>query len=128
MMQHPEKQFSVTWRGKKFNFGMNHGANLKELGDKLQTLTNVKPDTLRLIVPTNKGSKLLYPFSDEHSYLPLEAASTLEVWKVMFIPVSWFNRNLIVFCLANLHWSLKFKFAQILHMYSQNVILFVSVW
>ncbi|KAL3502654.1 hypothetical protein ACH5RR_037103 [Cinchona calisaya] len=78
MMQTPEKQLSVTWRGKKFLLDMKQGANLKELGDKLQQLTNVRVDTLRLIIPTNKGSKMLYPFSDEHSYLPLEAASILE--------------------------------------------------
>nr|XP_027064562.1 uncharacterized protein LOC113690741 isoform X2 [Coffea arabica] len=78
MMQPPEKQLSVTWRGKKFILEMKHGANLKELGDKLQQLTNVKVGTLRLIVPTNKGSKMLYPFSDEHSYLSLEAASAIE--------------------------------------------------
>lgn len=78
MMQPPEKQLSVTWRGKKFTLEMKHGANLKDLGDQLQQLTSVKVDTLRLIVPTNKGSKMLYPFSDEHSYLPVEAASAIE--------------------------------------------------
>lgn len=88
-MQPPEKQLSVTWRGNKFILEMEHGANLKELGDKLQQLTNVRVDTLRLIVPTNEGSKMLYPFSDEHSYLPLEAASAIEVWKINFPLFSW---------------------------------------
>lgn len=80
MRQHSEKQLSVTWRGKTFVLQMDQSAKLKDLGERLQKLTNVKVDTLRLIVPANKGSKLLYPFSDEHSNLPLDVASTLEVW------------------------------------------------
>ncbi|CAI9090130.1 OLC1v1024834C1 [Oldenlandia corymbosa var. corymbosa] len=77
-MQHLEEQLSVTWRGRTFILEMDPSAKLKDLGDRLQELTNVKSDTMRLIVPAKKGSKLLYPFSDEHSNLSLEAASTIE--------------------------------------------------
>ncbi|XP_009606084.1 uncharacterized protein [Nicotiana tomentosiformis] len=69
---------SVIWRGKKFTLEMDPTATLKSLGDELLNLTNVRDDTLRLIVPTNKSSRLLYPFSEEHSCLKLEAASILE--------------------------------------------------
>ncbi|XP_075477035.1 uncharacterized protein LOC142518200 isoform X2 [Primulina tabacum] len=65
----------VTWRGQKFTVEINQNATLKDLGDHLQTLTNVKADTLRLLVSTGKSSTMLYPFSDKHSCLSLEAAS-----------------------------------------------------
>ncbi|KAK9284353.1 hypothetical protein L1049_023524 [Liquidambar formosana] len=71
---------SVTWRGKKFNVEMSSGATLKEFGYELLKLTSVKADTMRLIVPqsSNKSSKLLNPFSDEHSHLSLQETSILE--------------------------------------------------
>ncbi|XP_057786523.1 uncharacterized protein LOC131003968 [Salvia miltiorrhiza] len=72
------QSFSVVWRGRKLVVEMNLGATLKELGDKLQRLTHVEADTLRLLVPVEKNSKLLYPFSDEHSHLSLESASILK--------------------------------------------------
>lgn len=78
MQQQEICQLSVIWRGKKFSLEMDPTATLKSLGDKLLSLTNVRDDTMRLIVPTNKSSRLLYPFSEEHSCLKLEAASILE--------------------------------------------------
>ncbi|KAG6724572.1 uncharacterized protein LOC122305427 isoform X2 [Carya illinoinensis] len=75
-MENPEhvQNISVVWRGKKFTIEMGSGATLKELGLKLQGLTDVKADTMRLIVPqsSNKTSKLLSPFSDEQALLSLE--------------------------------------------------------
>ncbi|KZV28324.1 hypothetical protein F511_16574 [Dorcoceras hygrometricum] len=68
----------VTWRGQKFKVEMNQDATLKDLGDHLQKVTNVKADTLRLLVSMGKSSTILYPFSDQHSGLSLEAASVLE--------------------------------------------------
>ncbi|XP_011085479.1 uncharacterized protein LOC105167449 isoform X1 [Sesamum indicum] len=68
----------VIWRGQKFVVEMNPSAPLKELGEKLQELTNVKADTLRLLVRMEKSSKLLYPFSNEHSCLSLDSASVLK--------------------------------------------------
>lgn len=72
---------SILWRGKKFIVSVCLGATLKDLGLELQSLTNVKADTMRFIVPqpSNKGSKLLHPFSDEHSSLSLQETSILEV-------------------------------------------------
>ncbi|KAH0706757.1 hypothetical protein KY289_011833 [Solanum tuberosum] len=78
MQQQETCQLSVLWRGKKFSLEVDPAATLKSLGDELLNLTNVRDDTMRLIVPTNKSSRLLYPFSEEHSYLKLEAASILE--------------------------------------------------
>ncbi|KAL1092273.1 hypothetical protein V6Z11_D07G212300 [Gossypium hirsutum] len=68
---------TVIWRGNKYMVEMDSGANLKELGDELQKLTDVKPDTMRLIVPqlSGKGSRMLHPFSDDHSCLSLQEAS-----------------------------------------------------
>ncbi|XP_018849955.2 uncharacterized protein LOC109012658 isoform X2 [Juglans regia] len=78
-MENPEhvQNISVVWRGKKFTIEMGSGATLKELGLKLQGLTDVKADTMRLIVPqsSNKTSKLLSPFSDEQAFLSLEEIS-----------------------------------------------------
>ncbi|KAB1208766.1 hypothetical protein CJ030_MR6G024802 [Morella rubra] len=56
---------------------MSSGTTLKELGLKLQELTGVKADTMRLIVPrsSEKTSKLLSPFSDEQAFLSLEETS-----------------------------------------------------
>lgn len=71
----------VIWRGKKFIMEMNLAASLKDLGHELQKLTDVKADTMRLIVPraSDKSSKLLSPFSEEHSCLRLEEISFFEV-------------------------------------------------
>ncbi|KAI3465599.1 hypothetical protein Pfo_022262 [Paulownia fortunei] len=76
--QHGLHSCLVIWRGQKFVVEMNRSATLKELGEKLQELTNVKADTLRLLVPMEKSSKLLYPFSDEHSCLSLDSTSVLK--------------------------------------------------
>ncbi|KAK3038919.1 hypothetical protein RJ639_027547 [Escallonia herrerae] len=72
------RNIPVSWRGNKFNVEMNSGATLREFGDKLQSLTDVKADTLRLIVPSHKSSTLLSPFSDEHSCLALQGTSIFE--------------------------------------------------
>ncbi|XP_043688698.1 uncharacterized protein LOC122639793 isoform X2 [Telopea speciosissima] len=70
----------VIWRGKKLNVEIGSGGTLKEFGYKLQKLTNVKADTMRLLAPQSMtgGSKLFTPFSDEHSSLSLREASILE--------------------------------------------------
>lgn len=70
---------AVTWRGKKFILEMDASATLKELGHKLQKLTDVKEDTIRLIVPSNKSPKLLSPFIEEQSSLALQETSIFEV-------------------------------------------------
>lgn len=80
-------QFSIIWRGKKFVLEMSPIATVKDLGCELQTQTNVKTDTMRLIVPVNKTSRLLYPFSDEHSHLSLEELSILEGKTIMMMGV-----------------------------------------
>lgn len=74
-------KFSVLWRGKKFIVEMNSGASLLDFGYELQKLTDVKTYTMRLIVPqfSSKSSKLLYPFSDEHSSLNIQGISMDEV-------------------------------------------------
>ncbi|KAJ3677602.1 hypothetical protein LUZ60_003326 [Juncus effusus] len=68
----------VIWRGKQLNLDINSSCNIKELGNMLQELTNVKPDTLKLLVPTNKSSKLIAPFSDSHSNLSLQDTGLTE--------------------------------------------------
>ncbi|XP_022771728.1 uncharacterized protein LOC111314541 [Durio zibethinus] len=81
-MEKQENMVNVTviWRGNKYMVEMNSGAYLKELGDELQKLTDVKADTMRLIVPqlSGKGSRMLHPFSDEHSCLSLQEASIVK--------------------------------------------------
>ncbi|KAG8362597.1 hypothetical protein BUALT_BualtUnG0059800 [Buddleja alternifolia] len=49
--QQDSRSCLVVWRGRKFVVEINPSATLKELGGKLQELTNVKADTLRLLVP-----------------------------------------------------------------------------
>ncbi|KAL6128538.1 hypothetical protein ACLB2K_071893 [Fragaria x ananassa] len=70
----------VIWRGNKISVEIDSGSTLKELGHELQRLTNVKADTMRLIVPQllDKTSRLLSPFSDEHGRLNLRETSILE--------------------------------------------------
>ncbi|GAB2242659.1 hypothetical protein Droror1_Dr00019434 [Drosera rotundifolia] len=72
-----DRSISVTWRGMKFDIKIKSGANLKKLGEELQKLTDVKPDTMRLIVPQSKtkSSMLLSPFSVEHSNMSLAEVS-----------------------------------------------------
>lgn len=74
------RRVSVIWRGKKFIVEIDSHATLEELGSKLLKLTNIKPDTMRLIVSesSTKSSKLLSPFSDEYSHLGLQDTSILE--------------------------------------------------
>lgn len=81
------QSFFVVWRGQKLIVEINPGATLKDLGDKLQELTHVEADTLRLLVPMEKSSKLLYPFSDEHSHMSLESASVLKVQKPLMCSI-----------------------------------------
>ncbi|XP_052178766.1 uncharacterized protein LOC127792341 [Diospyros lotus] len=76
-LQQSTHNISVTWRGKKFILEMNSAATLKDLGFELQKLTDVQADTMRLIVPqaSDRSSKLLSPFSDEHECLSLQETS-----------------------------------------------------
>lgn len=83
MEQQDNHSISVVWRREKFIVDINPDATLKELGNKLQELTHVKADTLRLLVPVDASSKLMYPFSEEHSYLSLKATSVLKVPKLV---------------------------------------------
>ncbi|KAJ6723770.1 ZINC METALLOPROTEINASE-LIKE PROTEIN [Salix koriyanagi] len=87
-----EIMFKVTviWRGNKYIVEMNADASVKGLGNELQKLTDIKADTMRLIVPqfSNKSSKLLFPFSDEHSQLSLHEASIMEGKFIRMLGVS----------------------------------------
>ncbi|CAL5013299.1 unnamed protein product [Urochloa decumbens] len=73
-------RISVTWRGRQLDVDADPSCTVKEFGQLLQDLTSVKPETLKLIVPqsTNKGSKLIAPFSDPHSSLTLNEAAISE--------------------------------------------------
>lgn len=72
---------SVMWRGNKYTIEIDPNSNLKDLGYELRNLTGVTAETLRLIVPrlNEKGSNLLLPFSDEHSFSSLHESSITEV-------------------------------------------------
>ena len=74
-------RMSVTWRGRQLDVDSDPSCTVKEFGQLLQDLTNVKPETLKLIVPqsANKGSKLIMPFSDSHSSLTLKEAAIDQV-------------------------------------------------
>lgn len=91
-MQNSESVLNITviWRGNKYFVEMNPDASLKDLGDELQKLTDVKPDTMKLIVPqiSSKGSKLLFPFSNEQSHLSLHKASIIEGKDIRMMGVS----------------------------------------
>ncbi|KAF3331061.1 hypothetical protein FCM35_KLT04415 [Carex littledalei] len=71
---------SVIWRGKQLNVEIDQSCNVKEFGQILQDLTNVKPDTLKLLVPQSekKSSKLVAPFSDVNSSLSLQDAGIIQ--------------------------------------------------
>ncbi|KAJ4758700.1 Ubiquitin and WLM domain-containing metalloprotease [Rhynchospora pubera] len=71
---------SVIWRGKQLNVEIDQSCNVKQLGQMLQDLTNVKPDTLKLLVPLleKKSSKLIAPFSDSDSSLSLQDAGIIQ--------------------------------------------------
>ncbi|CAK8567036.1 unnamed protein product [Lathyrus sativus] len=81
---------SVTWRGKKFVVDMNLDATVKDLGVELQKLTDIREDTMKLIVPQIAGrtSKLLAPFSTEHAILSLWEASITEAKSILMMGVS----------------------------------------
>ncbi|XP_012830116.1 PREDICTED: uncharacterized protein LOC105951263 [Erythranthe guttata] len=77
----------VLWRGRKLVVEMNPSDTLRDLGKKLQELTNIEADTLRLLIPTEKSSKLIYPFSDDHSCLTLDSTSLLKVKSIRMMGV-----------------------------------------
>ncbi|XP_045817041.1 uncharacterized protein LOC123910055 isoform X3 [Trifolium pratense] len=81
---------SVTWRGKKFVVDMNLDATVKDLGEELQKLTNIKQDTMKLIVPqiAGKTSKLLAPFSTDHALLSLQETSIIEARSILMMGAS----------------------------------------
>ncbi|KAJ6800473.1 uncharacterized protein M6B38_200610 [Iris pallida] len=70
----------VVWRGRNFKVEVDPNSKVIDLGQKLQMLTDVKPDTLRLLVPqsANKSSRLITPFSAEHSSLRLNEIAVIE--------------------------------------------------
>ncbi|KAM0941614.1 putative WLM domain, PUB domain, Ubiquitin-like domain superfamily, PUB-like domain superfamily [Dioscorea sansibarensis] len=68
----------VIWRGRQLNVEVNADSKVKDFGLMLQKLTNIKADTLRLLVPQSKTSKMIIPFSDSHSNLTLQEVSILE--------------------------------------------------
>ncbi|KAI3440917.1 WLM domain-containing protein [Psidium guajava] len=80
---------AVIWRGQKLIVEMNIDATLKDFGNELQKLTDVKSETMRLIVPqfSSKSSKLLYPFSDGHSSLRLQEIPVNEVKPIRMMGV-----------------------------------------
>ncbi|KAL3615300.1 hypothetical protein CASFOL_040961 [Castilleja foliolosa] len=78
MAQQQEITCLVVWRGQKIIIEMNQNATFKELGEKLQELTDVKADTLRLLVPVENSSKMVYPFSDEQSSVRLDSTLILK--------------------------------------------------
>uniref|UniRef100_A0A1J3GLT6 WLM domain-containing protein n=1 Tax=Noccaea caerulescens TaxID=107243 RepID=A0A1J3GLT6_NOCCA len=71
---------SVMWKGNKYTVEIDSKVILKDLGYELRKLTGVTAETLRLIVPrlNEKGSRLIFPFSDEHSSLSLQESSITE--------------------------------------------------
>lgn len=62
-------KISIIWKGNKYVVEMSSDACFKELGNELQKLTDVKVDTMWLIIPQKEGSKLMSHFSDDHSRL-----------------------------------------------------------
>ncbi|CAH2079511.1 unnamed protein product [Thlaspi arvense] len=81
---------SVMWKGNKYTLKIDSKANLKDLGYELRKLTGVTAETLRLIVPwlNEKGSRLISPFSDEHSSLSLQESSIVEDKTIRMMGVS----------------------------------------
>lgn len=81
MDEHKIAKVSVIWRGKQLDVEIDQSCSVKEFGQILQDLTNVKPDTLKLLVPQSekKSSKLVAPFSDVNSSLSLQDAGIIQV-------------------------------------------------
>ncbi|XP_078439372.1 zinc metalloproteinase-like protein [Wolffia australiana] len=76
-----EGQNTITlcaiWRDKRMELDLEENISVRELGQKLQNLTKVKADTMRLLFPqpSGRGFKLLIPFSEEHSNISLKEIS-----------------------------------------------------
>jgi hypothetical protein len=54
MDEHKIAEVSVIWRGNQLNVEIDQSFSIKEFSQILQDLTNVKPDTLKFIVPSLK--------------------------------------------------------------------------
>ncbi|CAA0837093.1 Unknown protein [Striga hermonthica] len=87
MEQQQVNSFVVVWRGQKIILEMNSSATFKDFGEKLQELTNVKADTLRLLVPIDNTSKMVHPFTKEHSSLRLDSISLLKGKSIIMMGV-----------------------------------------
>ncbi|KAG7548115.1 WLM domain [Arabidopsis suecica] len=81
---------SVLWKGNNYSVEIDSGASLKDLGYELRKLTGVTSETLRLIVPrlNEKGSRLILPFSDEHSSLSLQESHIIQGKTIRMMGVS----------------------------------------
>jgi hypothetical protein len=123
-MQNPEnmQNISVVWREKSFTIEMNSCATIKELGLELQKLTNVKADTMRLIVPqsSNKSSKLLSPFSDEHAFLSLQETSIRKVPEFTFI-LFWLKK--FTHCEGKFSWYIIICLKSVVNYWQQALLL-----
>lgn len=75
-----EIKFHVVWRDKTLKLTVKAGSTVGELGLKLKELTNVAPDTMRLLVPQSKhsGAVSLVPFSDNHGNVRLAETGITE--------------------------------------------------
>lgn len=77
---HREIKISIIWRGKTLELVEKAGSTIGELGIKLKELTDVAPDTMRLLLPRSRRSApvSLLPFSDAHSKLSLAETGIAE--------------------------------------------------
>lgn len=75
-----EIKISIIWRGKTLELVEKAGSTIGELGIKLKELTNVVPDTMRLLLPRSRRSApaSLLPFSDTHSKMSLAETGIAE--------------------------------------------------
>ncbi|GER48234.1 ubiquitin and WLM domain-containing protein, partial [Striga asiatica] len=85
--QQQVNSFAVVWRGQKITLEMNPSATFNDFGEKLQELTNVKADTLRLLVPIDITSKMIHPFTKEHSSVRLDSISLLKGKSIIMMGV-----------------------------------------
>ncbi|PKA51352.1 hypothetical protein AXF42_Ash002717 [Apostasia shenzhenica] len=89
-MEETVKNVEFLWRSMKLNVEVNLRWTIKELGEILLQLTDVKPDTLKLLVPQakGKGSKLIAPFSDDYSSLDMQETGILKLKSLRMLGVS----------------------------------------
>eukprot|EP00249_Psilotum_nudum_P015587 c25413_g1_i1 orf=416-2413(-) len=79
--QHQQMPLTILYRTSTFHLSATSDSSIRQLGEQLQALTGVAPQTMRLLVPQSHRSapSALLPFSDAHASILLGQSGIQDV-------------------------------------------------